>query len=225
MHNQTIVRHLAAMGTALSLTVSAPTRDAALDASEAGVRESRRTERLLSTWRDDTPLARLNAAAPGIATPVPPELFALLKRVFEWEKATGGAFDPTVAAARDGMGTAHGRPHPRSRRRSPRHARQVGLPSSPSMNLLFASPDADGAPASTKAPGARAGRSTRRPAAMREAGAAFGLSTSAGRCSRFGEETAVGVAHPRDRARDRRRAPPPECFRLDVRQLRARRSP
>ena len=113
MSNETIVRHLAAMGTALSLTVSAPTRDAALAASEAGVREIERIEALLSTWRDDTPLARLNAAAPGVRSPVPAELFDLLKRVFEWERATGGAFDPTVAPAREGVGASHGRPHPR----------------------------------------------------------------------------------------------------------------
>ena len=96
MDAATLVRHLAAMGTAFSLTISASTRDAALRASEAGVREIERIEALLSTWREDTPLARLNAAAPGIPTPVTPELFALLKRVFEWETRTDGAFDPAI---------------------------------------------------------------------------------------------------------------------------------
>src|SRR5512140_1558107 len=93
---ETIVRHLAAMGTALVLTVEAPTRGLALRASEEGVRAVEAAERLLSTWQDNTPLARLNAAPPGVATPVSPELFALLKRVFEWEKTTDGAFDPAV---------------------------------------------------------------------------------------------------------------------------------
>jgi thiamine biosynthesis lipoprotein len=92
----TLTRHLAVMGTSFVLTVTSASRDTALSASEAAVREVERVEALLSTWRDDTPLARLNAAAPGVATAVPPELFALLKRVFEWEKATGGAFDPAV---------------------------------------------------------------------------------------------------------------------------------
>ena len=96
MSNETIARHLAAMGTALSLTVSAPTRDAALRASEAGVREIERVEALLSTWRADTPLARLNAAVPGVSTPVSAELFDLLKRIFEWQRETDGTFDPTV---------------------------------------------------------------------------------------------------------------------------------
>jgi thiamine biosynthesis lipoprotein ApbE len=93
---ETVVRHLAVMWTAFVLTVSAPTRDRALDASEEAVRAIEAAERLLSTWRADTPIARLNAASPGVAIPVPPELFALLKRVFEWEKTTGGAFDPAV---------------------------------------------------------------------------------------------------------------------------------
>ena len=96
MSNETIIRHLAAMGTALSLTVSAPTRDAALRASEAGVREIERIEALLSTWRDDTPLARVNTAPVGTAQPIPAELGEILGRVFAWSERTGGAFDPTV---------------------------------------------------------------------------------------------------------------------------------
>ncbi len=93
---ETVARQLAVMGTAFALTVSAPSRDHALDASEAAVRAVEAAESLLSTWRDDTPLARLNAAPPGVPTPVTPELFALLRRVFEWEETTGGAFDPAV---------------------------------------------------------------------------------------------------------------------------------
>ena len=112
MYAETIVRHLAAMGTAFVLTVSAPTRDRALRASEAGVRAVEAAERLLSTWRDDTPLARLNAAPPASATPVTPELFALLKRVFEWEKSDRRRVRPGGGAAREGVGTAQRRPHP-----------------------------------------------------------------------------------------------------------------
>ena len=85
------------MGTALALAVSAPTRNVALDASEAAVRAVEAADRLLSTWRDDTPLARLNKAQPGAGKPVTPELFHLLKNLFEWSESTGRAFDPTVA--------------------------------------------------------------------------------------------------------------------------------
>jgi thiamine biosynthesis lipoprotein len=84
------------MGTAFEMTVSKPSRDAALEASEAALREMRRVEALLSTWRDGGPLARLNAATPELSVSVPAELFDLLKKVFEWSERTGGAFDPTV---------------------------------------------------------------------------------------------------------------------------------
>jgi len=92
----TLMRHLAVMGTSFILTVTSASRDTALAASEAAVREVERVEALLSTWRDDTPLARLNAAPPEVPAPIPPELFALLKSVFEWERTTDGSFDPTV---------------------------------------------------------------------------------------------------------------------------------
>jgi thiamine biosynthesis lipoprotein len=93
----TLTRHLAVMGTAFALTVSAPTRERALEASEAAVRAVEAAESLLSTWRTDTPLARLNAAAPGVPHEVPSALLDLMRRVFEWKDKTGGAFDPSVA--------------------------------------------------------------------------------------------------------------------------------
>ena len=84
------------MGTAFEMTVSMPSREAALEASEAALREMQRVEALLSTWRDGGPLARLNAASPERSVPVPAELYHLLKKVFDWSERTGGAFDPTV---------------------------------------------------------------------------------------------------------------------------------
>ena len=92
-----VARQLAVMGTAFVLTVSAPSRERALDASEAAVRAVEAADRLLSTWRDDTPLSRLNAASPGVPHAVPELLFDLLRRVFGWSEKTNGAFDPAVA--------------------------------------------------------------------------------------------------------------------------------
>ncbi|MGZ5429793.1 MAG: FAD:protein FMN transferase [Thermoanaerobaculia bacterium] len=198
MSNETIVRHLAAMGTALSLTVSAPTRDAALSASEAGVREIARIEALLSTWRDDTPLARLNAAAPGVPHEVPAQLFDLLKRVFEWKKATGGAFNPTVGPLvkvwRLRMGgripdaTALARARDASRPdlftfeesslRVTRWARAAGID--------------EGA-------WGKGWALDRAAAAMREAGALSGLLDLGGQILTFGEATFVDVASPVER--------------------------
>ena len=91
-----VERRLASMGTVLSLSVALPDRSAALEASEAAVVEIARVEERLTTWRAGGPLDRVNAARPGEAVALEPELSALLSAVFEWSERTEGAFDPTV---------------------------------------------------------------------------------------------------------------------------------
>lgn len=91
-----VERRLAAMGTSLAITVSAPDRAAALEASEKAVREIVRVEDALTTWRPGGPLYALNAAPAGSSVALPPEISAVLASVFEWAGRTGGAFDPTV---------------------------------------------------------------------------------------------------------------------------------
>lgn len=82
------------MGTVCDITVpDAPPARAAVDAA---FDEIERVERLLSTWRDDSELARLNAAPAGAAVSLSPELFDLLRQADSWSKATGGAFSPLV---------------------------------------------------------------------------------------------------------------------------------
>ena len=90
-------RRVVAMGTAFDLRVRGATRERALAASEAAVAEVERLEALLSTWRPDTPLARVNRVAPGKDVPVDAELATVLGEVFAWSARTRGAFDPTVA--------------------------------------------------------------------------------------------------------------------------------
>jgi thiamine biosynthesis lipoprotein len=200
MSNETIVRHLAAMGTALSLTVSAPTRDAALGASEAAVRAVEAAERLLSTWRDDTPLARLNAAVPRVATSVSPELFALLKRVFEWEKATGGAFNPAVGPLVKVWGLRTGGRIPDATALA--RARDASRP-----NLFTFEESSLRVTRRTRAAGIDEGAwgkgwaLDRAATAMREAGAVSGLLDLGGQILAFGEEACVDVADPLERGR------------------------
>ncbi len=92
----TVDRRVVAMGTALELHVTAPTREAALRASEASLREIERVEQLLSTWRPGGPLYAVNVADPGEPVEVPEELLALLETVFSWTARSAGAFDATV---------------------------------------------------------------------------------------------------------------------------------
>ncbi len=84
------------MGTRLRVVVA--TRDEArgIAATEAVFSEARRLERLLSSWRKDSEISRLNSQAPGVAVRVSPELFALLGELAAWVAWSGGAFDPAV---------------------------------------------------------------------------------------------------------------------------------
>lgn len=80
------------MGTACTVTVpqgKEPAAQAALD-------EIARVEQLLSTWRDDSELARLNAAGGDAPVAVSPELFALIDEAVSLARTTDGAFNPLV---------------------------------------------------------------------------------------------------------------------------------
>lgn len=197
---ETLARHLAVMGTSLALAVSAPSRDLAFDASEAGVRAVEAAERLLSTWRDDTPLARLNAAAAGEPTPVKPELFALLQKVFEWEEKTGGAFDATVAPLVRAWGLRAGGRIP-----GDAELREAVRATGPTLFLFEESSLRVSrlSPAAGIDEGAwgKGWALDKAAEALRDAGAASFVLDFGGQVLAGGGATAVAVAHPRDRAR------------------------
>jgi FAD:protein FMN transferase len=91
-----IERRLGSMGTWLELSVEAPTRAEALNASERAVQAVEATERRLSTWFDGSELARLNRTPVGTPFELSPELASELATVRRWWSATDGAFDPAV---------------------------------------------------------------------------------------------------------------------------------
>jgi len=75
------------MGTVCEITADdLPDSDAAFD-------EAARVESMLSTWRDDSELARLNR---GEISRVSAELYQLLADAMSYAHATGGAFDPLI---------------------------------------------------------------------------------------------------------------------------------
>jgi len=94
----TVERRLAAMGTTLTLEVWAPTRERALEASEAAYLAVRAVETRLSTWTDESELARLNSAHVGALQPLSAELQADLRACERWWRTSNGAFDPCVGA-------------------------------------------------------------------------------------------------------------------------------
>ncbi|HVS18799.1 MAG TPA: FAD:protein FMN transferase [Planctomycetota bacterium] len=89
-------RRLGAMGTWLTVEVVADDRAAALAASEAALRAVQACEARLSTWRDDSELARLNATPVGEPFTLSSALERELGIAREVHALTDGAFDPSV---------------------------------------------------------------------------------------------------------------------------------
>ena len=92
-----IERRLGLMGTTLEIAVTASDRATALAASERAVAALEAAEARLSTWRDDTELARFNRAPAGEPFPLSAALAADLAAARACWQATGGAFDPALA--------------------------------------------------------------------------------------------------------------------------------
>lgn len=91
-------RRLGMMGTSLEIAVESGSREAALAASERAVQALEAAEARLSTWRDDTELARLNRAPAGAARTLSPALARDLTAARRCWEETDGAFDPAVGA-------------------------------------------------------------------------------------------------------------------------------
>ena len=84
------------MGTVLQVTVVADTDAAARAAAEAAIAEARHWDDVLTTWRADGELARLNAEAGKGPTRISPDLANALRAMQRLAAATNGAFDPAV---------------------------------------------------------------------------------------------------------------------------------
>jgi FAD:protein FMN transferase len=96
-----VEREVILMGTTLRIGVHAPSRASGIAAIEAALGAVRATDSLLSTWRDDSELARLNHSTPGQPVPVSAPLGRMLAEVERWSRATGEAFDPAIGALVD----------------------------------------------------------------------------------------------------------------------------
>ncbi len=84
------------MGTRLRVTLAAPDLSLGVAGAEAVFREVRRLDAVLSSWRDDSEVARLNASPVGASFQLSAELSFLLDEICPWVAWSGGAFDPGV---------------------------------------------------------------------------------------------------------------------------------
>tara|TARA_R110002096_G_scaffold44526_13_gene120593 strand:+ start:198873 stop:199910 length:1038 start_codon:yes stop_codon:yes gene_type:complete len=88
------------MGTVVDVTVWTDDEPGARKAADAVFAEFKRVDALMSSWLDDSAVARINKGAGSRAIAVSPELFKLIGSALEAGKETSGAFDITVGAFR-----------------------------------------------------------------------------------------------------------------------------
>lgn len=81
------------MGTRLVIEASGPEPGSAI---ERAFDEVERLDRVLSNWRDDSEIVRLNRTAADGPVACSPDLFAAVHAALAWAEKTSGSFDPTV---------------------------------------------------------------------------------------------------------------------------------
>lgn len=96
-----VEREAFVMGTTLHAGVAAEDRASGIAAIGRAFEAVHRADSLLSTWRDDSEIARVNRAPVGRPVSVSVELYALLREADRWSRATAGAFDPAVGSLVD----------------------------------------------------------------------------------------------------------------------------
>lgn len=85
-----------AMGVQARIVLYADSQEHAGDAFRAAFDRIEDLESILSDWRPDSELSRLNDAAGGAPIAVSPELWTALERSLDLARRSSGAFDPTV---------------------------------------------------------------------------------------------------------------------------------
>jgi thiamine biosynthesis lipoprotein len=100
-------REVLSMGTRLDLHLEGASPARLQDASNRVLQDLDRIEGACSTWRPDTPWSQLNAAR-GAAFPLDREWIDLLASIQDWNRRTGGAFDPVLMTLIQAWGTRHG---------------------------------------------------------------------------------------------------------------------
>ncbi len=96
-----VERSRLAMGSQLRVAVWTASEDAAVAAIEQAFREFDRLESLLSVWKPDSDVVRINAAAGGQPVAVSSDTLAVLDAAAQASEWTGGKFDITFGALAD----------------------------------------------------------------------------------------------------------------------------
>jgi len=90
----------AAMSTLWRVVLPRGARAVAVDVAERALDEVARLENVLSEWRPQTELSRVNANSGGAPVRVGADTWAVVERSLQFARMSDGAFDPTWAALR-----------------------------------------------------------------------------------------------------------------------------
>lgn len=91
-----VSRDVYLMGTRARLSAYAETHDRGHETLESALEALETTEQELSTWRQSSQISALNRYPVGEAWTATPRLCRMFVDVWEWHRATGGAFDPAI---------------------------------------------------------------------------------------------------------------------------------
>ncbi|MDH5762010.1 MAG: FAD:protein FMN transferase [Nitrospinota bacterium] len=94
--NEPVRRTQFIMGTLVEITVSHSDSKVIQSATTQAFDEMQRIEQLMSTYRPDSEISRINRAAGKEAVPVSPEVEEVIQEGIFWSKQSSGAFDITV---------------------------------------------------------------------------------------------------------------------------------
>ena len=89
----------AIMGTAIAVQLWSDDENRGRALTQAVIDEMHRIDDLMSTYKPDSELSRINATAAVESVPVSAELLALIQQALEFSRITDGAFDITYASA------------------------------------------------------------------------------------------------------------------------------
>ena len=85
------------MGTMFDIVVYHPSQADGARAAERAMREIERLDRVLSHFKDDSDLSRLNREASRGFVAVDASLYDIVEQSIAWSRRTGGTFDITIA--------------------------------------------------------------------------------------------------------------------------------
>ncbi len=95
-HPRTVQKTEAIMGTDITITVVAPSAEEGEAAIDAGMAELRRLDAMMSLYKDESEITKVNLAAGKSPVKVSPEMIEIVQEAVAVSTLSGGVFDITI---------------------------------------------------------------------------------------------------------------------------------